>query len=114
MLSRKYIINLSFIVFTVKHLRRPMKNHRANVLLLMEQLNTSDHVIPIIFDIYIFFFFQSNTSATQCVNTGSGGFECLDCPPGYTGDGVTCTDIDEVKYFEIYREVKQKCVHEIH
>ena len=31
-----------------------------------------------------------------CMNTG-GGFLCDGCPPGYNGDGITCTDIDEVR-----------------
>ena len=35
-------------------------------------------------------------SHAVCVNTGSGGHDCLNCPPGYEGDGHTCTDIDEV------------------
>ncbi|XP_072046269.1 uncharacterized protein [Amphiura filiformis] len=32
----------------------------------------------------------------QCVNTGgSGSYQCVGCPDGTTGDGVTCDDIDE-------------------
>ncbi|XP_038060094.1 uncharacterized protein LOC119731137 [Patiria miniata] len=30
-----------------------------------------------------------------CVNTGDGSFECLECPRGYEGNGITCVDIDE-------------------
>ena len=30
-----------------------------------------------------------------CVNHGSGAYICGDCPVGYEGDGVSCTDIDE-------------------
>ncbi|KAL5007409.1 hypothetical protein ScPMuIL_016215 [Solemya velum] len=32
---------------------------------------------------------------TACVNTGSGGHQCLECPPGYQGDGTNCVDINE-------------------
>ena len=35
-------------------------------------------------------------SMEDCVNTGSGGFSCGLCPVGFEGDGVSCTDIDEV------------------
>ena len=32
----------------------------------------------------------------QCVNTGgSGSYQCVGCPEGTTGDGVSCDDIDE-------------------
>ena len=30
-----------------------------------------------------------------CVNCGSGDYTCGDCPVGYEGVGVSCTDIDE-------------------
>ena len=33
--------------------------------------------------------------ADLCYNT-DGGYGCLPCPTGYTGNGVTCTDINEV------------------
>ncbi|KAI8498260.1 hypothetical protein Bbelb_242040 [Branchiostoma belcheri] len=29
-----------------------------------------------------------------CINV-AGGFECGDCPEGYTGNGITCQDVDE-------------------
>jgi len=35
-------------------------------------------------------------STDLCVNTGSGNFQCLGCPVGFTGNGITCSDIDEV------------------
>lgn len=38
-------------------------------------------------------------SLDLCVNTGSGGFLCLGCPTGFIGDGVTCSDIDEVRFY---------------
>ncbi|XP_006823110.2 uncharacterized protein LOC100367144 [Saccoglossus kowalevskii] len=31
----------------------------------------------------------------QCVNTGGSTFACGECPEGFTGDGLTCIDIDE-------------------
>lgn len=30
------------------------------------------------------------------MNISVGSFECQDCPTGYTGNGINCTDIDEV------------------
>lgn len=34
----------------------------------------------------------------ECVNTPDDGlgFKCGECPPGYTGDGMRCDDVDEV------------------
>ena len=34
----------------------------------------------------------------SCTNVGMRGssFQCGDCPNGYTGDGITCTDVNEV------------------
>lgn len=32
----------------------------------------------------------------RCTNTRDG-FQCGPCPEGYTGNGVTCSDVDEVK-----------------
>ena len=53
---------------------------------------------------------KSCTDTTQCPCLGSsslchleklcynmdGSYACLPCPDGYSGNGVTCTDIDEV------------------
>ena len=35
-------------------------------------------------------------SRSNCFNTGGGNHYCGACPWGYQGDGITCTDIDEV------------------
>lgn len=32
----------------------------------------------------------------MCTET-AGGVECAPCPEGYTGDGVHCDDVDEVR-----------------
>ena len=32
-----------------------------------------------------------------CYNLGSGNFRCGACPVGFEGDGISCTDIDEVR-----------------
>lgn len=40
--------------------------------------------------------FIAGEYSTTCINKGSGSHECLTCPPGFTGDGNTCADIDEV------------------
>ncbi|KAL4225039.1 hypothetical protein ACF0H5_015734 [Mactra antiquata] len=37
---------------------------------------------------------------TFCYNTGGGGFGCTPCGDGLTGDGVTCTDIDECALYD--------------
>ena len=37
-----------------------------------------------------------------CFNLGAGSHKCGACPAGYDGDGITCTDIDEVKKYHIY------------
>lgn len=39
---------------------------------------------------------------TACVNTGSGGHQCLECPPGYQGDGTNCVDINEVSFDSLF------------
>ncbi|VDI75919.1 thrombospondin 2/3/4/5 [Mytilus galloprovincialis] len=39
--------------------------------------------------------FQAGGSRAGCINKGAGSYECLDCPAGFIGDGVTCADIDE-------------------
>lgn len=40
--------------------------------------------------------FNTSDHSSLCINTGSNNFRCLSCPPGYEGDGITCTDVDEV------------------
>ena len=35
-------------------------------------------------------------SSKMCLNYGGGSHVCDGCPVGYEGDGVSCTDIDEV------------------
>ena len=39
----------------------------------------------------------------ECENTpGEGlGFKCGECPPGYSGDGIRCDDVNEVN--KLYR-----------
>ena len=39
-----------------------------------------------------------------CINT-PGGFTCGACPPGYTGTGHYCSDIDECLVVTIYKLV---------
>ena len=40
-------------------------------------------------------------SQDNCYNLGSTAYTCGPCPDGYEGDGVTCTDIDEVYSWNI-------------
>ena len=42
--------------------------------------------------------FSSGENNAACINLGSGMYQCLGCPAGFTGDGMTCSDIDEVNY----------------
>ena len=62
--------------------------------------------------------------AVRCHNTAGDGvsFACDPCPEGYTGDGMTCTDVDEVimivimtqyLYSAIYRIVLRCCEHAV-
>ena len=43
---------------------------------------------------------QDENLKVACRNTAYDGtsFDCDSCPPGYVGDGITCTDIDEVSF----------------
>ncbi|KAJ1209432.1 hypothetical protein NDU88_004810 [Pleurodeles waltl] len=41
----------------------------------------------------------------QCVNTADG-FECGPCPDGFSGNGVTCTDVDECQYHPCFPGVR--------
>ncbi|XP_049722692.1 thrombospondin-4 isoform X1 [Elephas maximus indicus] len=41
----------------------------------------------------------------QCTDTRDG-FQCGPCPVGYTGNGITCSDIDECKYHPCYPGVR--------
>ena len=43
--------------------------------------------------------FEIGESRAGCINKGSGAYECFGCPPGFTGDGTTCSDVDEVQLF---------------
>ncbi|XP_030076037.1 cartilage oligomeric matrix protein isoform X2 [Microcaecilia unicolor] len=40
-----------------------------------------------------------------CIET-PGGFECGTCPPGFTGDGTHCTDIDECSLSPCFPQVR--------
>ena len=33
-----------------------------------------------------------------CVNQGSGSYVCGECPNGFSGDGLNCADINEVRF----------------
>lgn len=37
---------------------------------------------------------------SMCIET-ERGFECAPCPEGYTGDGVRCDDVNEVRIYSI-------------
>lgn len=37
---------------------------------------------------------SKNPCHNECINL-PGSFKCGPCPPGYTGNGMTCYDIDE-------------------
>ncbi|XP_060579535.1 uncharacterized protein LOC132736424, partial [Ruditapes philippinarum] len=39
-------------------------------------------------------------SESYCYNTGSGGYGCTACEAGLTGDGTTCTDVDECTVYQ--------------
>ncbi|KAJ8786398.1 hypothetical protein J1605_006373 [Eschrichtius robustus] len=41
----------------------------------------------------------------RCTNTRDG-FHCGPCPEGYTGNGITCSDVDECKYHPCYPGVR--------
>jgi hypothetical protein len=65
-----------------------------------------DHVFPYINTIYIssIFIHPSRQYGGIFSNSiidnisGSGGYGCTACEAGLTGDGTTCTDVDEVNY----------------
>ncbi|CAH1786413.1 unnamed protein product [Owenia fusiformis] len=39
--------------------------------------------------------FEDDQSRVPCHDLDGGGFTCDGCPGGYSGDGVTCVDVDE-------------------
>uniref|UniRef100_A0A8C9PSL7 Thrombospondin 4 n=1 Tax=Spermophilus dauricus TaxID=99837 RepID=A0A8C9PSL7_SPEDA len=41
----------------------------------------------------------------RCTDTRDG-FQCGSCPDGYTGNGITCSDVDECKYHPCYPGVR--------
>lgn len=41
----------------------------------------------------------------RCTDTRDG-FQCGPCPDGYTGNGITCSDVDECKYHPCYPGVR--------
>ena len=44
----------------------------------------------------------------ECVNT-QGGYECF-CQPGFSFDGVSCFDLDEVRSYLYPPELLQICL----
>ena len=39
---------------------------------------------------------------SACYNIGGTGYGCDGCPYGFEGDGVICSDIDEVSVFYLF------------